>query len=303
MMNQAHPALGAAWNETRTRALRDIVALCKPRVVGMVLLTTAAGFYLGSVGRPDGVALVQTLLGTGLAAAGALALNQYLERDLDARMQRTRFRPLPAGRISPGDALGLGAALTLAGVLLLAIRLNVTSAFVTGATAGIYLFGYTPLKRRTALCSVVGAVPGALPPVTGWVAARGELGPGAGVLFAILYLWQLPHSLAIAQLYAEDYARAGFRLLPVVDPDGRSTERQIVSNCSALLPIGLMPTFLGLAGSVYFVCALLLGGGFLWSGLSLVRVRSRAAQRRVLVASLVYLPLLLAAMVADKVSF
>jgi protoheme IX farnesyltransferase len=282
------------------RALSDFAQLAKPGVVFMVLVTAVVGFYLGSNERPDLVLLGGTLLGIGAAAAGTLALNQYVERDLDARMNRTRDRPLPSGRLQPLDALVFGASLTAAGLLILCFAVNMRSGFVTALTVVSYLLLYTPSKRRTPLCSLIGAVPGALPPVAGWAAATNDLGPGAWVLFAILFFWQLPHSLAIARLYADDYARAGFRLLPVVDRDGRSTERQIFANCLALLVVGLFPTLLGMTGAVYFVSALILGVGFLICGALTVTSRSLAASRRVLLASLVYLPLLLGVMAADK---
>lgn len=301
MIESAHVcAIGLTGVPERT--FRDFVALTKPRVVTMVLITTAVGFYLGARDGIDYALLLQVLLGTGLAAGGTLTLNQYLERELDARMTRTRNRPLPAGRLRAVDALGFGAVLTSFGLLLLISRVNALSAAVTATIVVSYLFVYTPLKQRTSLCSVVGALPGALPPVTGWAAAQGEIGMGAWVLFAILFLWQLPHSLAIAKLYREDYERAGFRLLPVVDRDGFSTERQIVSNCAALLVVGLMPTLLGIAGPLYFAAALTLGLGFLASGISLALSPTPTAARRVLLASLVYLPVLLAAMAADKMA-
>lgn len=281
---------------------RDFLALTRPRVVVMVLVTTLVGFYLASWGVPDYVRLLQTLIGTGLAASGTLALNQYLERDLDARMGRTRLRPLPDGRLQPTEALAFGAAITGGGVLYLAIGVNVLSGLLTAISVGSYLFLYTPLKRRTPLCSIVGAVPGALPPVIGWGAARGELSVEAWVLFAILFLWQIPHSLAIARLYRDDYARAGIQLLPVVEPDGRSTGRQIVGNCLALLGVGLLPTLIGLAGLVYFFAALALGIAFLCCGIGLAISRSERAARRLLFASLVYLPAELLIMVLDKAS-
>jgi protoheme IX farnesyltransferase len=282
------------------RALADFAQLAKPGVVFMVLVTAVVGFHLGSEQRPDLLLLGGTLLGVGLAAAGTLALNQYMERDLDARMNRTRDRPLPSGRLQPLDALVFGASLTAAGLLILCFAVNARSGFVTALTVVTYLLLYTPLKRRTPLCSLIGAVPGALPPVAGWAAATNDLGLGAWVLFAILFFWQLPHSLAIARLYADDYARAGFRLLPVVDRDGRSTERQIFANCLALLVVGLLPTLLGMTGGLYFISSLVLGAGFLVCGALTVTDRSLAASRRVLLASLVYLPLLLGIMAADK---
>ena len=281
----------------------DFLALTRPRVVVMVLVTTLVGFYLASVGTPDYVRLVHTLIGIALAAGGTLALNQYLERDVDARMKRTRLRPLPDGRLQPIEALGFGVAITGVGLLYLALSVNVLSAFVTAFSVGSYLFLYTPLKRKTSLCSVVGAVPGALPPVIGWGAARGELGLEAWILFGILFLWQIPHSLAIARLYRDDYARAGIRVLPVVEPDGGSTGRQIVSNCLALLAVGLLPTLIGLAGPVYFVGAIVLGLMFLGCGILLAISPSEASARLLLFASLVYLPAQLGLMALDKVPF
>lgn len=281
----------------------DFLALTRPRVVVMVLVTTLVGFYLASVGAPDYVRLVHTLIGIALAAGGTLALNQYLERDVDARMKRTRLRPLPDGRLQPIEALGFGVAITGVGLLYLAFSVNVLSAFVTAFSVGSYLFLYTPLKRKTSLCSVVGAVPGALPPVIGWGAARGELGLEAWILFGILFLWQIPHSLAIARLYRDDYARAGIRVLPVVEPDGGSTGRQIVSNCLALLAVGLLPTLVGLAGPVYFVGAIVLGLMFLGCGILLAISPSEASARLLLFASLVYLPAQLGLMALDKVPF
>ncbi len=285
------------------RHAADFLALTRPRVVVMVLVTTLVGFYLASVGAPDYVRLVHTLIGIALAAGGTLALNQYLERDVDARMKRTRLRPLPDGRLQPIEALGFGVAITGVGLLYLALSVNVLSAFVTAFSVGSYLFLYTPLKRKTSLCSVVGAVPGALPPVIGWGAARGELGLEAWILFGILFLWQIPHSLAIARLYRDDYARAGIRVLPVVEPDGGSTGRLIVSNCLALLAVGLLPTLIGLAGSVYFVGAIVLGLMFLGCGILLAISPSEASARLLLFASLVYLPAQLGLMALDKVPF
>lgn len=281
----------------------DFLALTKPRVVLMVLVTTLVGFYLGSSGGPDYGGLLATLVGTALAAGGTIALNQFLEREVDARMERTRLRPLPDGRLQPLEALAFGAAITSAGLLLLTFAVNALSGLVAAGIVFSYLFLYTPLKRRTSLCSVVGAVPGALPPVIGWAAARGELGLGGWLLFAILFLWQIPHSLAIASLYREDYARAGLRLLPVLEPDGRSTGRQVVSHCLALLAVSLLPTLTGLAGSVYFIAALAFGAAFLGCGIGLAVSRSAAAARRLLWASLVYLPALLVVMALDKVRF
>jgi protoheme IX farnesyltransferase len=289
---------------TRALAQRragDFLALTKPRVVLMVLVTTLVGFHVGSVGVSDPVALLHTLVGTGLAAAGSLALNQYLERDVDGRMDRTRRRPLPDKRLRPRDALWFGAVLTLAGPAYLGIAVNWVSAWVVGITAASYLLAYTPLKRRSSLCTVLGAIPGALPPVAGWVAARGEFGVGAWVLFGILFLWQLPHTLAIACVYRRDYSCADLRMLPVVDPDGASTGRQVVVNCLALLAVGLVPALIGMAGAVYFFGALVLGAAMLASGLGLAFGRTPAAARRLVYASLIYLPVLFVLMALDKI--
>jgi len=294
------PALPIAADPAGRRAA-DFLALCKPRVVAMVLVTTAIGYYLGGTAAPiDYARFLSTLVGTALAAGGTLALNQYMERERDALMQRTRDRPLPDGRIVPTDALLFGTVITVAGLAYLAFAVDPLPALVTALTTATYLFAYTPLKARTSLCRVVGAIPGALPPLTGWAAARGSLGIEAGVLFAIMFLWQIPHSLAIASLYRDDYARAGIRLLPVIEPDGSSTGRHVLSNSFALLMVALMPTMIGLAGSTYFVVALALGLLLVLASARLARSASPADARRLLLATLVYLPLLLVAMAADK---
>ncbi|MBI4537370.1 MAG: protoheme IX farnesyltransferase [candidate division NC10 bacterium] len=285
------------------RRAADFFALTKPRMVLMIVVTTGVGFHLGSAGAPDILRLLHVVLGTALAAGGALALNQLLEREADAKMERTRLRPLPAGRLQPGEALAFGTMLAAAGPLYLGLRVNAVCGLVTAFTVVSYLFVYTPLKRRTSLCSVLGAIPGALPPVTGWVAARGDFGPGAWALFAILFLWQMPHSLAIGWLYRADYARAGFRLLPVIEPDGGSTARQIVGNCLALLAVGPLPTLMGLTGAVYFLGALVLGTGLLACGIVLAVSRSAVDARRLVFASLVYLPALLVLMALDTLPF
>jgi len=265
------------------------------------MVTTAVGYYVGLTGAPDYARLVHLLIGTLLAAGGTLALNQYWERDVDARMERTRARPLPDGRLAPLEALLFGGAVTLGGLAYLGALVSTLSLVVTALTTALYLFAYTPLKLRTPLCTIVGAVPGALPPVTGWVASRDDLGVGAWVLFGIMFLWQLPHTLAIARLYRDDYARAGVRLLPVVDAEGTSTERQIVTGCLALLAVSLLPTLIGLAGPIYFVGAFLLGAAFVVLGARQALAPSAGSARRVLLASLLYLPVLLALLAFDKV--
>jgi protoheme IX farnesyltransferase len=216
-------------------------------------------------------------------------------------MDRTRRRPLPDGRLQPNDALWFGIALTCAGLLYLALTVNMLSGLVAAAITLSYLLAYTPMKRMSSLCVPVGAVPGALPPVIGWVAARGELSVDAWVLFAIMFLWQVPHTLAIAYLYRDDFAKAGIQFLPVIEPDGESTNRQIIVHCAALLAVSLLPTLIGLAGAVYFTVAFFLGIGFLASGLTLVMAPTRAGARRLLFASLIYLPALLLVMALDRI--
>ena len=284
-----------------TQRAADYIEFIKPRLVVMILITTAAGFYLGAQQTVDWMRCLHTLIGAGLTAAGVLGLNQYLERDVDAQMKRTQERPLPGGRMNPLEALIVGAVLTGSGMLYLTLIVNTLSGFVISLIVVSYLFLYTPLKRKTSLCTLIGAVPGALPPVVGWVAARGTLTGGAWVLFAILFLWQLPHSLAIAYIYREDYAKAGFRLLPVIHPDGASTCRQIVINCVALLGIGLLPALYNIAGSVYFFTALVAGMAFLAVGIHLARTRSVKAARYLLYASLLYLPVVFITMALDKI--
>src|SRR6266851_1227866 len=300
MSEASRGLLVSAVARDRRQVVSDLVALTKPRVVIMVLVTTLVGYDAGLTGSPDYVRMVHLLIGTLLAAGGTLALNQYWERGVDARMERTRARPLPDGRLQPLEALLFGAVLTILGVAYLAALVGVAVALVTAATAILYLFVYTPLKLRTALCTLVGAVPGALPPVTGWVAARDDVSIGAWVLFAILFLWQLPHTLAIARLYREDYARAGVRVLPVVDRDGASTERQIVVASVGLLAVSLLPTVMGWTGSIYLAGALVLGLAFVAVGLSHALAPSSLSARRVLYFSLLYLPLLLGLLAFDK---
>ena len=290
----------ASLDRERSRVAVDLVALTKPRVVVMVLVTTVVGYYVALTGQPDYGRLVALMLGTLLAAGGTLAINQYWEREVDAHMERTRSRPLPDGRLAPLEALLFGAGLTAAGLAVLALGVGWLATLVTAATFVLYIFAYTPLKLRTSLCTIVGAVPGALPPVTGWAAAREDLGVGAWVLFGILFLWQLPHTLAIGRLYQDDYARAGVQLLPVIDAEGRATDRQILGGCLALLAVSLLPTLIGLAGGVYFAGALLLGGSFVVFGAQQALAPSTSRARRVLLASLLYLPALLALLAFDK---
>ena len=278
----------------------DYVELVKPRITSMVMLTALVGFVMGSRGAIDFGALASALAGTGLVAAGASTLNMLLERRTDALMRRTQNRPLPAGRLRPVEALAWGAALTLAGVAFLAWRSGPLPAMVAVATWASYLFLYTPLKTRTSLSTVVGALPGALPPVIGWAAARGRIDGGAFVLFAILFLWQIPHFLAIAWIYREDYARGGLPMLPVVDPEGIITGRQAVANALALTIVSVAPAFGGMAGRIYLTGALLLGVMFTAAAVNAAVKRTPAAARTLFLASLAYLSILCTLLIADR---
>lgn len=244
--------------------------------------------------------IVHTLLGTALTAAGASVLNQVIERDHDKLMPRTRLRPLPDGRIGPTEAIAYGSVLGVGGVIYLALAVNYITAILGAFTILSYLFVYTPMKRWTTLNTVIGAIPGAIPPVMGWTAVHGTVGPQAAVLFCILFLWQMPHFLAIAILYRGDYAAGGFKMLPVVDQDLFVTGRQIVLYNAALIPITLMPTLLQMTGRYYFVIAMLLGIGFFAFGLKCASTRLRPDARKLFFASIIYLPLLLAAMMLNK---
>jgi protoheme IX farnesyltransferase len=273
--------------------------MAKLRIVSMVLVTAAIGYLLGSDGAVDGLRLLVTLLGTGLAAAGSAALNNYLERDIDALMDRTRSRVLPAGIVEPAHALVYGILLVLGGVTLLAARVNLLSGFIVLLTAFLYVLVYTPLKRVSWLNTPIGAIPGALPPVSGWAAAAGHLDPQAWVLFLILFAWQHPHFYAIAWMCKEDYARAGFKMLPVIDPSGRRMFRQSVGFCILLLAASLLPYATGMAGRLYLLGALSAGLLFLRSGITAAHSRSLPDARSLLRASVLYLPALLALIIAD----
>lgn len=292
------PSIAIAAPSTRSA---DLVELVKPRITLMVAITAAAGFYLGEPGGLDLMGLLHAILGTSLVASGASCLNQVLERETDRLMHRTRERPLPAGRLDPGTALAFGSALALLGTAYLWIATNPLTAAIGLATLLLYVVVYTPLKRLSSLCTIIGAVPGALPPVMGWTAASGALSVEAWTLFAILFFWQMPHFLAIAWTYREDYRRGGQPMLPVIDPAGGSTSRQIVLYCLALLPTSLLPSVLGLSGSIYFAGALVLGLAFLGAGLYTAAARSPASALLLLRASVLYLPALLGLMTLDKV--
>ncbi|MGH7923048.1 MAG: heme o synthase [Candidatus Binatus sp.] len=283
--------------------LSDYFELTKPRVVLMVLVTTLAGFYLGGRTAFDVTLALNLLAGTALAAGGTLALNEYVERDTDAMMNRTRHRPLPDLRMRPAEALVFGAAATASGLVYLALATNLLCAAVTAAITIVYLGVYTPLKRYTWMCNVVGAIPGALPPVAGWAAARGSFVWEAAVLFAIMFLWQLPHTFAVARLYRTDYERAGIHLLPRDTARGGNPSNPIVIVASlGLIAVGIVPTMLGFAGIPYLVIASALGLWMLAFGVSMVRAPGNAkAARRLLLASLVYLPIVLLVLVLNRV--
>jgi len=270
----------------------DWLELTKPRITLLVVFTALVGFVTASPAPRWSSLLAAALVGTGLVAAGASALNQVLERASDALMNRTRSRPIPAGRIRPVEAALFGLLLTAAGLALLAALGGALAALVAFATWASYLFLYTPLKRRTHLATLVGAVPGALPPVIGWAAASGRLEPGAFILFAIVFLWQIPHFLAIAWLYREDYERGGIQVLPVIDREGVLTGRQAVLHSVALLVVSLAPVAAGLGGTLYLAGAVVLGVALTLASLRLARARDLAAARFLFLASVLYLPAL-----------
>src|SRR5581483_8973560 len=281
--------------------VKDFLELTKPRVTWLIVMSTAVGYYFGHSGSWSVWAVIHVLLGTALIASGTAALNQWYERDADREMKRTRNRPLPAGRMRPAHALYFGIALAIAGSLELGLGVNWLCSVLGIATLMMYLFAYTPLKQKTWWSTTVGAVPGAMPPLIGYAAAANKLTPEALVLGAILFLWQFPHFYAIAWMYREDYSRAGIRMLPVVEPDGGSTARQILLFSCLLIPISLLPKWMGMTGSIYMVGAILLGLLFLYAGIRVSLDRTKVRARKVLLASVLYLPVLYALMVLDPV--
>ncbi|HVB57003.1 MAG TPA: heme o synthase [Candidatus Acidoferrales bacterium] len=293
MRADAIPALEKPW---------AYVALTKPDVTFLVVITTVVGFYLGSRGPLDWMLLLNTLCGTMLVAGGTAALNQYIERDMDAVMRRTASRPLPSGVLQPRQALIFGLASIVLGAAWLALAANALASVVAIATSLLYLCLYTPLKTRTTFATAVGAIPGALPPLIGWAAAHGSLSLGGWVLFAIVFFWQFPHFMAIAWMYREDYARAGIRMLPVVDPKGDATFRQIVCTSAILVWVSALPSVLGMAGIYYFFGALILGMLLLQVGLWANRSRTNARAKWLMHATVAHIPILLVWMVLDKVS-
>jgi protoheme IX farnesyltransferase len=279
----------------------DYWTLTKPEVNLLVLVTTLVGFQLASRGPLDVGKLIHTLVGTLLVASGTATLNQYLERDSDAMMRRTARRPLPAGRLRAGEALGLGIFLAAAGGVELWWAASLLASVLALVTLVTYLLIYTPLKKRTPLCTLVGAFPGAMPPLIGWAAAGNGLGREAWVLYAILFLWQFPHFLAIAWMYREDYGRAGLKMLPANDPQGTSTMRRILGYSVALVPVSLVPAFMGRVGLAYMAGASVLGLGLVYAGIRLAAVRSNSLARGMVLASITYLPLLLVLLMVDGV--
>lgn len=281
----------------------DWLELTKPRITLLVTLTTAAGFALATEGPFEWRRFAATLLGTALVAAGSATFNMVIERELDKNMRRTANRPLPAGRIAPAPARLYGAVLAVLGSALLLLEVNALTAAIGAGTFFAYVAVYTPMKTRSALATLVGAIPGATPPVMGWTAAAGAIELGGWLLFAILFLWQLPHFLAIAWMYRDDYRRAGMPLLTVNDPDGRSTARQTLLYTVALLPVSIMPSAIGITGRPHLVGALFFGLLFLAAAWRFAREQSHPNARRLLLSSVLYLPAVLAVAVADHLYF
>jgi protoheme IX farnesyltransferase len=278
------------------------VVLTKPDVTFLVVITTVAGFYLGSTGPMEWTRLMNTLCGTLLVAGGTAALNQYVERHMDSVMRRTASRPLPLGILQPKEVLLFGVATIVAGTIWLALAVNALAAFIALATSVSYLGAYTPLKTRTTLATAVGAIPGALPPLIGWAAATGTLSVGAWILFAILFFWQFPHFMAIAWMYREDYGRAGILMLPVVDRSGDRTFRLIIATSAILIPVSVLPAVLGMATINYFYGALILGLLLLLVSYWANRVRTNVRAKWLMHATVAHIPLLLGWMILDKVS-
>jgi len=284
----------------KTAKIKGYIDLTKPSILLMVLITTLLGYYLGSDGISSWSKLFWTLLGTGLCAGGAGALNQYLEREQDCLMERTRDRPIPAGLIQPQDALLFGLILVLTGSVLLVWRVNLLTGFLSLLTAFMYVLIYTPMKRITWLNTSLGSIPGALPPIGGWTAATGSIDSGAWILFAILYLWQHPHFFAIAWMCKDDYEKAGFKMLPVIEPDGARTIRQIFWHLSLMFPVCFLPFISGMLGNIYLFGAAIITLGYFYSAVPMLREKSLKNASIILKASVFYLPLLLVIIIIDK---
>jgi protoheme IX farnesyltransferase len=282
--------------------MRDYLELTKPRITWLILMSTAVGYFFGTHGAWSFWSVLHTILGTALIASGTAALNQWYEREADRKMRRTAGRPIPSGRLAADRALGFGILLSALGFAELALGVNWLSGFLGLFTLLSYLFLYTPLKQRTPLSTLVGAFPGAMPPMIGYAAASGVLDRQAWTLFAILFLWQFPHFLSIAWMYREDYARAGIRMLPVVQPSGEGTARQIVLYSLALIPVSMVPSLLGMSGKIYFFGAFALGLWYLYSGVRVAFDRTILRARAVLLVSVIYLPLIYGLMLLDRPS-
>ena len=286
--------------------MQDYIALTKPRITWLILMSTGVGYFFGMNhawrGFADWMLLTDTLVGTALIASGTAALNQWYERESDAHMRRTAGRPIPSGKLTAPRALWFGIFLAALGFLELALRVNLLTGALGAFTLASYLFVYTPLKQRSHLSTVFGAIPGAMPPLMGFAASYGGLTRDAWVLFAILFVWQFPHFLAIAWMYREDYARAGIRMLPVVEPDGMSTARQIILYASTLIPVSLFPVLFGMTGRIYLFGALALGGWFLYTGVRVAFDLTNGRARSVLLASVIYLPAIYCLMIFDRPS-
>jgi len=280
--------------------MRDYIALTKPRITWLILMSTGVGYFFGAKSGWHFLALLHTVIGTGLIASGTAALNQWYERDADSKMKRTQGRPLPAGRLTPRNALIFAVLISAGGFAELFFGVNALSAWLGLFTLASYLFIYTPLKQRSPHSTTIGAIPGAMPPLIGYAAASGTLTWDAWILFAILFLWQFPHFYAIAWMYSEDYERAGIRMLPVVEPDGESTARRILLYSLVLIPISLAPKFLSMTGNLYLYGALAIGLMFLYAGIRVSFDRTRQQARQVLLASVIYLPVLYGLMLLDR---
>jgi len=297
------PVQAAPFSVAVRRPVRgaDFLALVKPRLNGLVVASSAAGYYLGAPAPIDFGAMALAVAGTALVAGGAAALNQVYERDTDALMRRTRLRPLPDGRIAPREGAAFGATLSIAGLLLLATRANLAAALLACATIVVYLSVYTPMKRRSPAATLVGAVPGALPPLIGWAASHGGVSIGGLSLFAIVFLWQIPHFMAIAWLYRDDYGKAGFQVLPVIDPEGRRAARLALLYAFALVPVSLVPAYVGVAGWPYFVLAAVLSTAFAALAVRFALERSDPTARALFFGSITYLPLLWVALIVFRI--
>jgi protoheme IX farnesyltransferase len=280
--------------------VKDYIALTKPRITWLILMSTGVGYFFGARGGWHWLTLLHTIIGTGLIASGTAALNQWYERAADAKMKRTQMRPLPSGRISATNALAFAILISVAGFIELFLAVNALTGWLGLFTLLSYLFVYTPLKQRSPHSTTIGAIPGAMPPLIGYAAASGTLTWDAWILFAILFVWQFPHFYAIAWMYRDDYERAGIRMLPVVEPDGESTARRILLYSLILIPISMIPKFLSMTGNLYLVGAVALGLFFLYAAVRVSFDRSRLQARRVLLASVIYLPVLYGLMLFSR---